>query len=174
MRNPLGQLAITALLALVVLVACSNDRQPDYAEQVDHVMDAHYNEFAIADAAFDGLLACMPQALNEPAFIDCNADLVVALNRYERVSLVHMEKWVAELQPPDEALRFHELTHEMFQLRLHAFNSMRALSKDLVEDPSLETIEMYAGDVGRSADQFDRADRLLVRILAEARKLGWD
>ena len=62
----------------------------------------------------------------------------------------------------------------MFQLRLHAFNSMRALSKDLVEDPSLETIEMYTGDVGRSADQFDRADRLLVRILAEARKLGWD
>ena len=100
MRNPLGQLAITALLALVVLVACSNDRQPDYAEQVDHVMDAHYNEFAIADAAFDDLLACMPQALTEPAFIDCNADLVVALNRYERVSLVHMEKWVAELQPP--------------------------------------------------------------------------
>ena len=31
--------------------------------------------------------------------------------------------------------------------------------------PSLETIKMYAGDVDRSADQFDRADRLLVRIL---------
>ena len=173
MKNPLGQLAITALLALVALAACSGNSLSDYSDQVDHVMDAHYNEFAIADAAFDDFLACMPQALSEPAFIDCNADFVVALNRYERVSLVHMEKWVADLRPPDEALRFHELTHELFQLRLHAFNSMRALAKALGEDPSFETIEMHAGEVERSADLFDRADRLFVRILAEARKLGW-
>ena len=100
MRNPLGQLAITALLALVVLAACSNDSLSDYSGQGDHVIDAHYNESAIADAAFDDFLACIPQALSEPAFMDCSADFVVALDRYERVSLVHMEKWVAELQPP--------------------------------------------------------------------------
>ena len=173
MRNPLGQLAITALLALVVLAACSSDGLSDYSGQVDHVIDAHYNEYAIADAAFDDFLACIPQA-SEPEFVDCNADLLVALNRYGEVSLVHMEEWVAELRPPDEALRFHELVHEMFQLRLHAFNLMRALTEGLVEDPSLETIETYTGEVERAADLFDRSDRLVVRILAEARKLGLD
>ena len=174
MKSPLGQLAITALLALVVLAACSNDSLSDYSDQVDHVMDAHYNEFAIADAAFDDATACMLQAFSEPAFMDCSADFVVALDRYERVSLVHMEKWVAELRPPDEALRFHELIHEYFQLRLHAFNSMRTVTGALMEAPSFETIEIYAGEVERAANLFDRADRLFVRILAEARKLGWD
>ena len=174
MRNPLGQLAITALLALVVLAACSNDGLSDYSDRMDHVMDAHYNEFTTAGAAFDGFLVCMRQALGEPEFVDCNADLLVTLNRYGGVSLVHMEEWVAELRPPDEALRFHELVHEMFQLRLHAINLMRALTEGLVEDPSLETIELYAGEVERAADLFDRADRLFVRILAEARKLGLD
>ena len=174
MRNPLGQLAITALLALVVLAACSNDGLSDYSDRVDHVMDAHYNEFAIAVAVWDDSLACMLQALSEPAFIDCNADFAVALNRYERVSLVYMGEWLLELQPPDEALRFHELVYEMFQLRLRAFNSMRDLVKDSVENPSLETIEMHSGEVERGADRFDHADRLFVQILAEARKLGWD
>ena len=161
-------------MALVVLAACSNDSLSDYSGQVDHVIDAHYNEFAIADAAFDDFLACIPQALSEPAFMDCSADFVVALDRYERVSLVHMEKWVAELQPPDEALRFHELTHQLFQLRLGAFQIVRAVTEALMEAPSFETIAVYAGEVERAADLFDRADRLFVRILAEARKLGWD
>ena len=36
MKNSLGQLtAITALLALMVLTACSNDRLSDYSEQVN-------------------------------------------------------------------------------------------------------------------------------------------
>ena len=173
MRNPLGQLAITALLALVVLAACSNDGLSDYSDRVDHVMDAHYNELAIAKAAFDDFQACTPQTLIV-AFVDCNADFAVALNRYERVSLVYMGEWLLELQPPDEALRFHELTHEQLQLRLGAIQIMRAVTEVLMEDPSLETLEMSAGDVERAADLFDRADRLLVRILAEARKLGLD
>ena len=75
---------------------------------------------------------------------------------------------------PDEALRFHELTHEQLQLRLGAIQIMRAVTEVLMEDPSLETMEMSAGDVERAADLFDRADRLFVRILAEARKLGLD
>ena len=79
MRNPLGQLAITALLALVVLAACSNDGLSDYLDRVDHVMDAHYNELAIADAAFDDFQACTPQALIVPEFVDCNADFCCRL-----------------------------------------------------------------------------------------------
>ena len=62
----------------------------------------------------------------------------------------------------------------IFQLRLHAFNSMRIVTGALMEAPSFETIEIYAGEVERAANLFDRADRLFVRILAEARKLGWD
>ena len=80
-----------------------------------------------------------------------------------------------ELQPPDEALRFHELTHEhASSFAWVQFNLMRAVTEVLMEDPSLETMEMSAGDVERAADLFDRADRLFVRILAEARKLGLD
>ncbi len=85
---------------------------------------------------------------------------------------MHIDKWVLELQPPDEALPFHELTLELFQLRRAAFYTMRSQTKDLMEDPSLAIEATYIADLERVADQFDRADRLLIRILAEARKLG--
>ena len=169
MKNPVGQLAITALLALVVLTACSGGSPPDYAEQVGHIMQAHLSEFALAN---DALAACAPTSRD--ALADCGADVVLALDRYERVSSVHMEKWGAELQPPEEALQFHVLTLELFQLRFAAFHTIRRQVKGLTENPSKRITPMMTENAAQVADQFFRADRLVVRILAEARKLGWD
>ena len=104
------QLAITALLALVVLAACSNDGLSDYldrvdhvmdAHYVDHVMDAHYNEFTIADAAFDDFQAYVPHRPSSyPSSLIVMLILLVALNRYERVSLVYMERMVVGTTAP--------------------------------------------------------------------------
>ena len=117
MKNLLRQLTtIAALLVLMVLTACSNDRLSDYSEQMNPIFQAHSDEFALADDALDDVMACAP-TLNELVFTDCGTDFVVALDRYERAASVHIDKWVFELQPPDEALLFHELTLELFQLR---------------------------------------------------------
>ena len=172
MKNLLRQLtAIAALLVLMMLTACSNDKLSDYSEQMNPIFQAHSDEFALANDAFDDMIACV-RTLDEPVFTDCGADFVVALDRYERAASGHIDKWVLELKPPDETLLFHELTLELFQLRRAAFYTMRSHTKDLMEDPfhALETT--YIADIEWAADQFDRADRLLIRILAEARKLG--
>ena len=171
MKHSLRQLtAIAALLALMVLTACSNDKLSDYLEQMNPIFQAHNDEFALAGDAFDDLIACAT-TLGELVLTDCGADFVVALDRYERAVSVHVDKWVLELQPPDEALLFHELTLELFQLRRAAFYTLRSRTKDLMEDLSLAIEATYIADLERAADQFDRADRLLIRILAEARKL---
>ena len=169
MKNLLRQLTtIAALLVLMVLTACSNDRLSDYSEQMNPIFQAHSDEFALADDALDDVMACAP-TLNELVFTDCGTDFVVALDRYERAASVHIDKWVFELQPPDEALLFHELTLELFQLRRAAYYTTRSQTKDLMEDPSLAIEATYIENFERVADQFDRADRLLIRILAEAK-----
>ena len=172
MKNLLRQLtAVGALLVLMALTACSNDSLSDYSEQMNPVFQAHSDEFALANTALDNMAACAP-TLGELVLTDCGADFVAALDRYERAASAHIDRWVLELEPPDEALLFHELTLELFQLRRAAFHTTRSLTEDLMEDPLLAIDTTYVAGLERVADQFDRADRLLVRILAEARRLG--
>ena len=179
MKNSFSQLAaIAALIALMVLTACSNDRLSDYSEHMNPIFQAHSGEFALANDALDDMLACAP-TVGELMFTDCGTDFIAALDRYERSTAVHMNTWVLELQPPDEALLFHELTLELFQLRRAAFYTLRSQTKDLMdlmEGPPVRNVAAYVAGMEqtaeRAADQFDRADRLLPRILAEARKLG--
>ena len=169
-----------AVVMTMLSLACSNGGLSDYLEQAEPIFEEHGDEYALVSDALDVLIACT----DYPATTECSAtDLldasdryVAALDRYERVASVYMEKWVAELRPPDEALRFHELTYELFQLRRTAFYTTRFRMEQVMEYPSLAYEETYvatfSADMQRSIEQLDRSDRLVIRVLAEARKLG--
>ena len=160
---------VLTLLTLMVLTACFNGRS-DYSKQMNPVFQAHIDEYALAYDALDDMIACTPTPID--LMLDCGADYLLAVERYEKAASEHIDQWVLGLHPPDEALPFHELVLELFQLRQAAYYTTRVQFEEFMRNPSIATDAAYIAQLERAAGQFDRADRLLIRIYAEARKLG--
>ena len=171
------KLVVIVAVMTVLTVACSNGLS-DYSEQMNPSFQEHLDEYALVDDALDDALDAMGSCLSAANcriddFLDNLADLNVALSRYERTAVVYMDKWALELQPPDEALQFHELTFELFQLRLNAMIRFKSWNQDVSASPnSLIFAPTYRDEMESISEQLGRGDRLFIRILAEARKLG--
>ena len=173
---PLPLFIAIATSMTMLAVACSNSLS-DYSEQMNPIFQEHMDEYALVDDALDDNLDAMANCLSTPRcnlvdLQDDHEDLITAFDRYERIAVVHMDKWVLELKPPDEALEFHELTLELFQLRHNAIVKWKLSAEELFEYPRVVFNQRYKDDIESIGEQLARADRLLIRILAEARELG--
>ena len=155
------------MVMTVLTVACSNGLS-DYSKQMNPILQEHTDEFLFVIDAYNALIAC----LDSPAMTECSFDdFATYLDRYELLARIHLEQWV-ELEPPDEALQFHELVLEVLQLRYHGSRRWKLTIYEFIESPSVLLDEDYLAELESIRELLDRADRLVIRILAESRKLN--
>ncbi len=153
------------------VLACSNELS-DYSHKMNPILQAHSDEFAKlyndTDSVSDRLSAASSntygrrETTNE--LMNIAAVLQESLEQYERKSVELLEQWIL-LKVPKDAIRFHELTFEMMQLRYDGVVLWR--NQTILYNPS--DVDFWFSE--KADEKFARAERLLIQILAEAREL---
>ena len=173
MKNPVGQLAITGLLALVALAACSSDALESYWEETTPLWLAHFQQSYVVHRASLEDAECT-EILGDRYAFDCARGQLIALEWYDRVAGEHLAAWSWEprLQPPEEARWFHTGAGDYFRLSRVAHRRQAELLAQAIANPSYAASPSWLWEAEQMLDQHQQADDLFSWLMEEGWEIG--
>lgn len=162
---------VAGLSAFVLLVvACGEDATDKYKQSMNPVMQQHWDAYGELVTQVDMMYSSLMSGQNTRLGLDDARSSMQELQGYlakAEPQLVRIATEWTLMAPPPKAERFHSLTFEMMQLRIKGVQRNRLMLAKFFNSGTFDSEAAAEGEA-----LFDESERVWLKILAEAKKLG--